>query len=163
MSPASRGVRSQPWARVGSSLLSLLSRRHAASRRHAGTSKGFCITPWEDTHWVLTPFGSHMSEEEKQKLNHSGSFPKGVIPGFNTKTLRALRLDCCHKSEALRHLEIRLPPANVVLRWLAHCCYSLQPEKHWGQNVVNWVLPTLASAWRRVSTSHSQAHHACKG
>ena len=41
-------------------------------------SKGCCITPWEYTHWVLTPF-RHMS-------NFHPCY--WVIPGCNSKTLR---------------------------------------------------------------------------
>ena len=50
-------------------------------------AKGFCITPSEYTHWVLTPF-RHISGLNRVILHHSGSFPKGVILGCNTKTLR---------------------------------------------------------------------------
>ena len=48
-----------------------------ADRQRAG-SKGFCITPWEYTHWVLTSF-RHISGSNRVILSHSGSFPKGVI------------------------------------------------------------------------------------
>ena len=41
-------------------------------------SKGFCITLWEYTHW------------DRVILNHSESFPKGIILGCNTKALRTV-------------------------------------------------------------------------
>ena len=54
--------------------------------REKPSKKVVCITTWEYTHWVLTPY-RHILDVV---LHHSGSFPKGVIPGCSTKTLRPL-------------------------------------------------------------------------